>query len=143
MNSAFDVFRMMATTAKAFSNFASTDPLQGGAAPTDNAQRLAQLYGTFVNSGYRYLARWAEISVKRYADFAQTLASINATPKGSEPQMNAMMDSLRGYLREMAELPLEESKRLQAEIEAIMEPAASVSGAAAKESGKRRARAKK
>ena len=120
MNSAFDMYRMMATAAEACTRYAWTDPAQARSAPADNAQRISQLYFVFVNSGYRYLARWAEISARRYPDFATTLTAINSRPSDCEPDIAALMDSLRGYLREMGELPLEESRRLQAEIDAIM-----------------------
>jgi hypothetical protein len=120
MNSAFDMYRMMATAAEACTRYAWADPAQARSAPADNAQRMSQLYFVFVNSGYRYLARWAEISAKRYPDFARTLAAINTRPSDCETDMAALMDSLRGFLREMGELPLEESRRLQAEIDAIM-----------------------
>jgi hypothetical protein len=120
-NSAFDMYRMMAAAAEAFTKYAWADPTQARSQPTDDAQRMLSLYMAFVNSGYRYLARWAEISARRYPDFARTLASINAQPRDNEKEIAALVDSLRGFLREMSELPVEESKRLQAEIEAIME----------------------
>jgi uncharacterized heparinase superfamily protein len=146
-NSAFDMFRMMANAAQAFSRFPG--PGAGGPAagmPAGDNQRILQLYLAFVNSGYRYLARWAEISARRYPEFAQTMATMNAEPAASARQMAALLDSVRGYLREMAELPLAESERLQAEVEAIVAVAAPSPGPAAepapKARPKRRARAK-
>ena len=140
-NSAFDMYRMMAAAAEAFTKYAWADPTQTRSAPSNDAQRMLSLYMAFVNSGYRYLARWAEISARRYPDFARTLASINAQPQGSETEVAALVDSLRGFLREMSELPLEESKRLQDEIEAIMGVRTAASEAP-KPRRKRRTRAK-
>jgi hypothetical protein len=147
MNSAFDMYRMMATAAEACTRYAWTGPVQARSAPADNAQRMSQLYFVFVNSGYRYLARWAEISARRYPDFATTLAAINARPSDCETDMAALVDSLRGYLREMGELPLEESRRLQAEIDAIMATSPAPDDAPANDAPmpkrKRQARAKR
>jgi hypothetical protein len=155
--SAFDMFRMMANAADAFSRFPGPGSAGAtGAPPADDRQRMLRLYLAFVNSGYRYLARWAEISARRYPEFAEAMTAMNAQPSaGAQPQMFALLDSVRAYLREMAELPLAESERLQAEIEAIVgqapaaDAAPSSTGAAASSAGpapksrtKRRARAK-
>lgn len=120
MNSAFDIYRMMATAAETFSRYAWNNPTQARSAPVDNTQRMFRLYMAFVNSGYRYLARWAEISSKRYPELARALTAINAGRAVSDEELGALTDSFRAYLREMAELPVEESKRLQDEIEDIM-----------------------
>lgn len=143
MNSAFDMFRMMANAAQAFSRF------PGAAAPnapgsSGDAQQVMQLYLAFVNSGYRYLARWAEISARRYPEFAETMAAMNAQPKENAHRMRALLDSVRAYMREMAELPLEESERLQAEIEKILkvDTGAPASEPKARPRARRRAKAK-
>jgi hypothetical protein len=144
------MYRMMAAAAEAFTKYAWTDPMGGESMPVDAAQRMSQLYLAFVNSGYRYLARWAEISIKRYPEFAVLSAGLNANRTITEDEMAALVDHLRAYLREMADLPVEESKRLQAEIDSIMTANASgartAGGAASTERprpGKRRARAKR
>jgi hypothetical protein len=148
MNSAFDMFRMMASAAQAFSRFPGPGPAGTAASTAGDTERLLQLYLAFVNSGYRYLARWAEISARRYPEFARTMTSMSAQPDDSARQMGALLDSVRGYLREMAELPLAESERLQAEIEAIIgsatpaPPPPPAGKAAPKSRPRRRARAK-
>jgi hypothetical protein len=150
MNSAFDMYRMMAAAAEACTRYAWTGPLQGGAAPTDTAQQMSRLYMAFVNSGYRYLARWAEISAKRYPEFAALSSGMSATRAVTDAEMAALVDSLRAYLREMSDLPVEEAKRLQAEIDAIMgqnaasrEKAAAAGPTDTQKRGRRRARAKR
>jgi hypothetical protein len=148
MNSAFDIYRMMAAAADAFTRYAWTNPREARSTPADNSQRMWRLYMAFVNSGYRYLARWAEISAKRYPELARALPALNAGRAVSDHEMAVLIDSFRAYLREMAELPLEESKRFQGEIDAIMERAEGKAAAqkkAAKKkrpAGQRRARAK-
>ena len=141
-NSAFDMFRMMANAAQAFNRF------QGSAAPdapnsSAQAQQVLQLYQAFVNSGFRYLARWADISARRYPGFAETLAAVNADPKNNSSRMSALVDEVRAYLREMAELPLAESERLQAEIEKIVKAGGSAPEPTEDAPRQRRARAKK
>jgi hypothetical protein len=150
MNSAFDMYRMMAAAAEAFTKYSWADAAGADSMPVDAAKRMSQLYMAFMNSGYRYLARWAEISVKRYPEFAMLSAGMNANRTITEDEMAALVDSLRAYLREMADLPLEESKRLQAEIDAIMTSKASDTANAggtgsseAQRPRKRRARAKR
>ncbi|HEY6344061.1 MAG TPA: hypothetical protein VIY49_21405 [Bryobacteraceae bacterium] len=148
MNSAFDIYRMMATAADAFTRYSWTNPREARSTPVDNSQRVWRLYMAFVNSGYRYLARWAEISAKRYPELARALPALNSGRAVSDHEMAVLIDSFRAYLREMAELPLEESKQLQGEIDAIMHraegEAAGKKKAAKKKrpAGLRRARAK-
>jgi hypothetical protein len=120
MNSAFDMYRMMAAAAEALTRFGLAGQGQGQSALADTAQQMARLYVTFVNSGYRYLARWAEISARRYPEFAALSTGMNASRTITDAEVAALVDSLRAYLREMSELPVDEAKRLQAEIDAIM-----------------------
>ena len=141
MNSAFDMYRMMAAAAEACTKY-PWDATGPGAAPADAAKRMQQLFMAFTNSGYRYLARWAEISVKRYPEFTKLTTGMNAKRAITDAELSALVDTLRGYLREMADLPVDESKRLQAEIEAIMADAPKAADASA-QGPKRRARTKR
>lgn len=143
MNSAFDMYRMMAAAAEACTKY-PWDNLAGEGSPVDAAKRMQQLYMAFTNSGYRYLARWAEISVKRYPEFTRLSSGMSAKRAISDAELGALVDSLRAYLREMADIPVDESKRLQAEIEAIMDAKApGAKGASeAQAPPKRRARTK-
>ena len=150
MNSAFDMYRMMAAAAEACTKYPWAGTAGAGSMPADAARRMQQLYMAFTNSGYRYLARWAEISVKQYPEFAVLSSAMNASRTITEAEMAALVDSLRAYLREMADIPVEESKRLQAEIDAIMAArtpdashAAGPRAAAAEAPPRRRARAKR
>ena len=145
MSGAFDMFRAMAACAEAFNTFAMGSAADAShRSPTgtdDERQRMLQVYLAVANSGYRYLGRWAEISAKRYPELVRMLTSMNADPGARGSELGATMDSVRGFLREMAELPLEESKRLQTEIAAIMGTGKPASDAP-KSPPRRRARAK-
>jgi hypothetical protein len=117
----FDPTRLMAAWSQAFGRFA-----MGTAADTlspkdaaDAQQRMLELHLAVVNSGYRYLGRWADIAARRYPEIARALASANTDPAAGN-SFGAALDSIRAFMREMAELPLEESKRLQTEIETIL-----------------------
>jgi choline dehydrogenase len=121
MRDVFDMFRAWALARNKSASWAADDDARGsptGAA--DEKQRMLELYLAVVNGGYRYLGRWAEISAKRYPEFVRMLASMNADPAAQAGGAGANMDSVRAFLREMIELPIEEAKRLQAEIGAIM-----------------------
>ena len=142
MNSAFDMYRMMAAAAEACTKY-PWDAAGPGSGPADAAKRMQQLFMAFTNSGYRYLARWAEISVKRYPEFTKLSSGMSAKRAVTDAELSALVDTLRGYLREMADLPVDESKRLQAEIEAIMADAPKSAAASGQAPPKRRARTKR
>ena len=78
MNSAFDMYRMMAAAAEAFTKYPWDNTADPASASVDAAKRVQQLYMAFANSGFRYLARWAEISVKRYPEFTKLSSTMNA-----------------------------------------------------------------
>ena len=145
MNSAFDMYRMMAAAAEACTRYPWADVAGAGSAPADAARRMQQLYMAFTNSGYRYLARWAEISVKRYPEFTKLSSGMTASRVVTDAELAALVDSLRAYLREMADIPVDEAKRLQSEIETIMaaKPPDAASASATQAPPKRRARAKR
>jgi hypothetical protein len=120
MNSAFDIYRMMAAAVDSLSRYAWSSPHKAQSEPSDNRERMWRLYIAFVNSGYRYLARWAEISSRRCPQLARALPSLNAGLEVSDRELAELIDNFRAYLREMAELPREESQRLEAEIDSVM-----------------------
>jgi hypothetical protein len=140
----FDLARLMAAWSQAFSAFATgTSAGSSSTSPADEAamrDRMLELHLAVVNSGYRYLGRWAEISAKRYPEVARALASTGSEAEAGRT-LGATLDSIRAFMREMAELPLDESKRLQTEIEAILRVGQPASGST-KSRPTRRARAK-
>ena len=122
MGNPFDMSRMMAAWSQAFSRFAmgpSADTVSPAEA-ADMQQRLLELHLAVVSSGYRYLGRWAEIAARRYPEFVRALASTSTDAAAQRRAVGETLDSVRAFMREMGELPLEESKRLQTEIEAIL-----------------------
>ena len=114
MSSAFEMFRMMANAAEAFNRFSSVSDT-----PKDDSQRMMHLYMAYVNSSFRYLARWAEIAVRRYPEFSEKFASVSQKPN-NKAELDALLDETRAFMREMSELPLDEVRRLRDEIGAIM-----------------------
>jgi hypothetical protein len=141
MNSAFDIYRMMAAAVDSFTRYPWSSPQKGQSEPSDNRQRMWRLYVAFVNSGYRYLARWAEISSRRCPQLARALPAFNAGHEVSDREVAELIDDFRAYLREMAELPAEESRRLEAEIDLVMHHAQG--NAAPRKAAPKKAAAKK
>lgn len=90
--------------------------LAGGVARDD----MARIHIACVESGFRYLTRWAEVSMKYYPAMVQAMMGDGATAAARTSKMGTMVDRYRAYMREMAELPLDESRRLQSEIERIV-----------------------
>lgn len=91
---------------------------EGGASgttpdPTEMTERLTAAHLAAVASGFRYLQRWAELSAKAYPLAVRAMART-----GSEggKDLGTTLDDLRKTLREMAELPLQESRRLQEDL---------------------------
>jgi len=78
-----------------------------------------RLHMAYINSDYRYLARWAEIAVRRYPEFQKAFVSVSEKPQ-SKAELNELLDEARAFMREMAELPREETEHLRDEIDAIM-----------------------
>jgi hypothetical protein len=101
MSAGYDMFRMWAASAQAFNKFASgaspatgasADPARPSPSATDDAQqRLLQVYLAFLNSGYRYLGRWATISAERYPDLVQALMSTTTDPAARGRELGATM----------------------------------------------------
>lgn len=124
MSNPFDMSRLMAAWSQAFNRFAmGTSADTFSTSPADAAdmqRRILELHLAVVTSGYRYLGRWAEISARRYPEFARALAATNTDAGVQRGAVGETLDSIRAFMREMAELPLEESKRLQTEIEGIL-----------------------
>jgi ElaB/YqjD/DUF883 family membrane-anchored ribosome-binding protein len=138
MNSAFDIYRMMAAAVDSFTRYAWGSPQKAPSEPSDNRERMWRLYAAFVNSGYRYLARWAEISSRRCPQLASALPSLTAGLDVSDRELAELIDNFRAYLREMAELPAEESQRLEAEIDAVMHHAQGNAAAKKKTAAKKK-----
>jgi hypothetical protein len=145
MSNAFEIFRQMAAASLTTGQLgAQTSAAPARPSAFDEAQRrlLLQLYLAAINSGCRYMMRWAKISGEYYPELAQALLATIADPAGRGRELGATIDGLRAFLREMAELPLDESKRLQTDIEAILAAGGSEGETTPAAPPKRRARVK-
>jgi len=81
---------------------------------------MAQASLTWMNSGFRYWRRWLEIYASYYPAIMHSVQVMSSDPGKWEEARGVLIDNLRAYLREMAELPWQESRRLQAEFERIV-----------------------
>ena len=88
-------------------------------------QRLTDLYLACAGSSFRYLGRWAEISSRHVPTMMRTATSsmdMSATTEQRQRSMSEGIDDYRAFLREMTDLPFDESKRLQQDFDRILTP---------------------
>ena len=81
----------------------------------DVVDRLVRTHVTVVESGLRYVSRWADLSATAYPLAVRALMLSRPATSDTKP-LDAAMDDLRETVREMAVLPFSEAGRLQAEI---------------------------
>ena len=81
---------------------------------------MAQASLAWMNSGFRYWRGWADIYASYYPVIMHNLQVMSADPSRSGEAQGVLIDNLRAYWREMSELPWQESRRLQAELEHII-----------------------
>ena len=101
------------------------DPSEGGQSEPQRetpdfreaVEFMARAYPIFMDSGPRFWGRWAEINMNYYAAISQNLSAMNSDPNSRDEAMGTMTDMLRAYFREMAELPEQEFRRMQANFE--------------------------
>jgi hypothetical protein len=94
----------------------------------DLPQRLTDLYLACAGSGFRYMGKWAEISSRHVPTMMRTMTSsmdMAATTEQRQRSMSEGIDDYRAFLREMTDLPFDESKRLQQDFDKILTPDAS------------------
>jgi hypothetical protein len=71
-------------------------------------------------SSFRYWGRSAEIWGKAVPLMIETLTVANGRPKDGIAETSPALDEIRAVLRELTEVPGQESRRLQAELEQIV-----------------------
>jgi hypothetical protein len=99
--------------------------------PTAMIERASEVHLATVNSGFRYLRRWSELAARAYP-LAHRATVLSAT--GDSTDLGRVLDELREVLRELAELPYKESRRLQQEIMDAWAPEAATDSAEAADS---------
>ena len=81
---------------------------------------VSQLILFFLSSGLRSWGRAAEILGTAAPLIGETFSIVGVRGTGDPGQQARNLDELRAALRELAELPIHESRRLQAELERIV-----------------------
>ena len=92
---------------------------EGQDPPDDTLVLFAQLYFACLTSGLRYWSRVAETWTRIAPTLARALAGMNGEPGGSAEARAVLLEELRAALRELAQLPAEEWRTLEAELERL------------------------
>ncbi len=94
---------------------------------------------TLLTSAVRFWLRWQELVSKHVPTISRNLADIQANPKRKEELRALLIDNMRAYTREMAELPCEQCRLVRQDLEKME---AQLFGAAQEKEGRRRWKAK-
>ena len=89
--------------------------------PRELMERMTQAQAATVDSGARYVARWTELSSEVFSLTSRAMVLSTAGADGAS-ELGTVMDELRAAYRKMAELPLDESRRLQSRLAEIWRP---------------------
>ena len=122
-------------------NMVGVDPLTR-AKLQDMAVFMSKAYIASLYVGLHYHSRSAQIYADCYANFSRSLTQMYLQPKSCAERSNILLDDMAACLREMANLPFQEARVLQAEIEKILRDMRETLGAAQKTDPVRRANAK-
>ena len=92
--------------------------------PSVDYEHLVQLLGramlAYAAGGLRYWGRMAEIWAKTLPSVGRALSECGAKAQGGTDPLGALTDEIRGCLRELADLPAQEARRFQAELEKLL-----------------------
>jgi hypothetical protein len=80
---------------------------------------MGQAYLAWLSSGLRYWGRLSDIYGDYQQAMGQSLLEIQNDPASREQERRVLLDHARAYLREMASLPFQESRLLQAKLEKV------------------------
>jgi hypothetical protein len=125
VNSLNEIMRLMASACRAWSAGDTatvsehTNPEEMISGYQDLMTFMAQAYLVFMTSGFRYWRRLADIYGRYYPAISRSFLGMNSDPSRSRERLSLLIDDLRACLREMADLPSQESRLLQAELEKI------------------------
>jgi len=86
----------------------------------DGAQVVSQVILVCAASGFRYWARTAEIWSQAVPLIVAALADGDSQPGGDQATSGARVDELRRALRELADVPADEARRLQQALERLL-----------------------
>ena len=81
---------------------------------------MASVYRSGLSNGIQYWGRMAEINMRYYPVFADTLSKINAGNESSEQARASLVDAGRAWMREVTEISNQECRKYQAEFEELL-----------------------
>jgi hypothetical protein len=120
-----EILRLMTSTGKAWAvgDTATTEKPMGPGETVSDFRNLmdflAQANLVLMTSSFRYWRRLTEIYGSYYPAISRSLLETIADRSGSGEERGLLLDNLRACFREMANLPCQESRLLQAELEQI------------------------
>jgi hypothetical protein len=120
-----EILRLMTSTGKAWAagdKATTSKPMDPGETISDFGNLvdfLAQANLVFMASSFRYWRRLTEIYGTYYPTISRSLLEAIADRSGSGEERGLLLDNLRACFREMADLPCQESRLLQAELDQI------------------------
>src|SRR5262249_62326369 len=91
-----------------------------GAARVEGAQVGSQVILMCAAGGFRYWARTAEVWSQALPLIVAALADGDSQPGGDQVTRRARVDELRRALRELADVPADEARRLQQALERLL-----------------------
>jgi hypothetical protein len=115
------MFRRLTTAAPAAGPNDDTPLDEAGnrPSPSDIMQFMSQAYAAYAASGLRYWSRTMDVWAKAILPIASGVAEMSAGDAGRPEARAALIDELRACLRELTEMPQQEARRLEAELEKI------------------------
>jgi hypothetical protein len=85
------------------------------------AQFMTRLSVAMLNSGAHYSARWAQILAEYLPRFNEGFSLMAGDAANRADARLVLLDHFRAFVREMGELPAQESRRFVAELEDLAE----------------------
>ena len=96
-----------------------TGPTQKGAIPNDPVALTVRANAMLFNHGIRYWLDWQKLLTQHLPRIRSRLEALSGKADNDVELKAALIDDLRTYLREMAELPVRHGRTLQCDIESL------------------------
>jgi len=120
----FDLWRRMAQGAAASAVSAGAAPFGAGRLTSDATSDpqalpnfMAHAYMTVMTCGLRCLSGWAHIHARYLGSMGPGISAVSGG--ASQQDQMLMLDQLRGYVRELMELPYHECRRALDDLQAL------------------------
>ena len=92
------------------------DVAAGPTQPSDVMGQVTDAHLAATNSYFRYMKDMADVSGRAYMRAVRATTLWGSQPGSEADELGTALDELRESLREMSELPMNESRRLQSEL---------------------------